>query len=448
MKVRDFFVNYNEALRYFNRLEMVGIKLGLENIKRLLLLSGNPEKGTPKGMAEPMRFIHIAGTNGKGSTARFIAEILKASGYKVGLYTSPHLERLEERFLVNGNCISQEQLAALTSYYHELIKKQKDFSPTYFEVTTAIALKYFLDERADICVMEVGLGGRLDATNIIKPEVCVITSIGQDHMQYLGHRLSDIAGEKFSIIKSGAGVVSSISQRELIKKLKDICQKNGNSLMLVGEDIEYNLQHADLQGQIFTLNKTALPFRIRLLGRHQLINASLAFGAVMMLTHRGFNITLEHIREGLEGTSWPGRFEVLAGRQSHPFRGSPCIVLDGAHNLDAIKQLKNTLRDFFPNKRIVLVLGIMVDKDWSHIIRAIVPVAREVITCQIESERACPSRDIAREAESFNSNVIDCGSVKDAVSMARERAGEEDVICITGSLYVVGEARRILKLKA
>ncbi|MBL7170671.1 MAG: bifunctional folylpolyglutamate synthase/dihydrofolate synthase [Candidatus Omnitrophica bacterium] len=430
-------MDYNETLKYLEHLEIIGIKLGLENIKKLLLLSGNP--------AKPMRFVHIAGTNGKGSTARFIAEILKRSGYKVGLYTSPHLERLEERFLVNGNCISRERLAGLATYYRELIKKEKDFSPTYFEVTTAIALKYFLDERADICIMEVGLGGRLDATNVINPEVCVITSISQDHMQYLGHRLSDIAGEKFSIIKPGVCVVTSIRERLLIKKLKDICQRSKNPLMVVGEDIEYKLHKADLHGQIFSLNKTQPPFKIKLLGTHQLINASLAYGAVKMLSQRGFNITLEHIREGLEETTWPGRFEVLAGRQSHPFRGSPSIVLDGAHNVAAIKRLKETLGSFFPAKKILLVLGIMADKDWSHIIRAIAPVAREVVTCQIQSKRACPSKDIAREAKRFNSNVTDGGSVEDAISMARDRAGKEDVICVTGSLYVVGEARKFLK---
>ena len=432
-------MQHQDTLKYLEGLEKIGIKLGLENIKRLLELSGNPERGTPKGMAGPMRFIHIAGTNGKGSTARFITEILKRSGYNVGLYTSPHLERLEERFLVNGNCISQQRLAGLTLYYQKLIRKEKDFFPTYFEVTTAIAIKYFASKKADICVMETGLGGRLDATNIIKPEVCVITNISRDHMQYLGNRLSDIAGEKFSIIKPGAGVVTSVNQKALVKKLRNICRKNGNSLMVVEEDIKYKLRHADLQGQEFTLNLVkSNTFKIKLLGSHQLINASLAFAAVKMLSRRGFDISLRHIREGLEGTTWPGRFEVI---QSKPY-----VVLDGAHNPDAVKKLKQTLEDFFSNRKIILVLGIMADKEWAHIIKLIAPVAREIVTCQIESKRACSSASIAREAKRFNSNIIDGGSVKNAISMAQERVGKEDVICVTGSLYVVGEARRFLKL--
>jgi dihydrofolate synthase/folylpolyglutamate synthase len=423
-------MNYNETLKYFEHLEMFGIKLGLQNIKKLLSLSGNPEKN--------LRFVHIAGTNGKGSTAVFIAEILKASGYRVGLYTSPHLNRFEERILLNGNYISRPSLTALTNYYRELIEKERDFSPTYFEIATAIALKYFSEKKVEIVIMEAGLGGRLDATNIIKPEVCVITGISRDHTRFLGNRISDIAEEKFSIIKPGAGVVAYLEQRPLRKRLKDICKRGRNSAMFVGEDINSNLRKTSLGGQVFTLSPARCRVKIKLLGRHQLINAGLAFGATRILSGRGFNINLSHIRKGLEQAVWPGRFEILKTR--------PYIVLDGAHNLEAIKKLKETLSYYFSDRKIILVLGIMSDKDWPRMSRAIASLAAGVVTCSIESSRAHPAESIARAVRKVNKDVIACGTLREAVSAALDRAGKKDVICITGSLHVVGEARRFLKL--
>ena len=419
-------MNYLETLKYFEALERVGIKLGLENIKKLLFLSGNPEN--------ELNFIHIAGTNGKGSTAAFMAEILKTSGYRVGLYTSPHLVRFEERISVNGKLISEERLAKLATYYRDLIEKEKDFSPTFFEVTTALAFKYFAEEKVKIGIMEVGMGGRLDATNVIKPEVAVITKLSQDHVQYLGQRLSDIAGEKFSIIKPGVAVVAGVDQKILKEKLKEICAGNKNPLTLLGENIEYRLIKSDLSGQEFEVKGER--FKIKLLGLHQLDNAALAIAGVEILRERGYNITLAHLRGGLEKTDWPGRFEVAGTK--------PYIILDGAHNLEAVKKLKEALGYYFPKKGIVLVLGIMADKNWPLMVRILTPLARLVITGQVAGERACPSEKLGHEALRFTKEVIMCPSIREALAKAMERAGKDEVICVTGSLYVVGEAKQVL----
>lgn len=424
-------MNYRETLIYLERLEQIGIKLGLENINRLLLLSGRPER--------KLRFVHIAGTNGKGSTAAFMAEILKYAGYRVGLYTSPHLNRFEERIVINGTSIGPRRLASLATYYKCLIEKERSFSPTYFEVSTAMAIKYFSEEDVDICIMETGLGGRLDATNIIKPEVCIITSISQDHMQFLGYRLSDIAREKFSIIKPGADVVAYLKEALLKRELKRICRRYKNLLILVDEDIEYNIVERSLVRQVFTLQIDGRDvfFKLRLLGDHQVINACLAFGGINILSSKGVNVNLQHIRKGLENTYWPGRFEIINRR--------PYIVLDGAHNTEAIKRLRDTLRVYFPDRELVLILGVMADKDWRSIIKELTPGARMVLACDIESKRACPAEVIARESRRFNMDVNAFGSVKEAIDMAMEKAGDNDIICITGSLYLVGEARKIFK---
>lgn len=435
-------MNYPETLNYFEALERIGIKLGLENIKKLLSLSGNPES--------ELDFIHIAGTNGKGSTAAFMAEILKASGYRVGLYTSPHLVRFEERISLNGIPISEERLAKLATYYRDLIEKEKDFSPTFFEVTTALAFKYFAEEKVKIGVMEAGMGGRLDATNVIKPEAAVITSLSQDHVQYLGQRLADIAGEKFSIIKPGVAVVAGVGQKILKEKLKEICARNKNPLTLLGKDIQYRLFKSDLTGQEFEIHPhTQLDYghsskwlgvgarlKIKLLGLHQLDNAVLAIAGVEILRERGYNITLPQLREGLRNTSWPGRFEKVSTR--------PYIILDGAHNLEAVKKLKEALRYYFPRRGIVLVLGIMADKNWPLMVRTLAPLARLVITGQVSGERACPSEKLGQEALRFTKEVIMSSSIREALATALDRASEEEVICVTGSLYVVGEAKQAL----
>ncbi|MDA3793554.1 MAG: bifunctional folylpolyglutamate synthase/dihydrofolate synthase, partial [Elusimicrobia bacterium] len=349
-------MTYKETLVYLHDSERFGIKPGLERIKKLLDIMGNPQSG--------LRVIRIAGTNGKGSTAAFISSILKESGYKTGLYISPHLTDFRERITINGSQIPQEDVALFLTEIKNHIAKMSDDSAfghlTYFEIVTALAFSYFARKNVDFAVLEVGLGGRLDATNVVEPLVAVITNSDYDHMDIIGADISSIAAEDAGIIKK-KGLVITAAQGEAVKVIEEVCRQNNAQLFQVVRDIKHEFLKSDWKNQSFDIypagNDGAKSIfsefenlKIPLLGRHQLINACCAIGAIQLLKFHNILISDENIRRGLAKTRWPGRLEIV--------RRSPLVILDGAHNHPAAKQLKEALLEYFlyrKEKRLILV---------------------------------------------------------------------------------------------
>ena len=428
-------MTYKQALAYLYDLERFGIKLGLKRMKRLLELLGNPDHG--------LKAIHIAGTNGKGSTTVFISSILKEAGFKVGTYTSPHLTDFRERIAIDGVLIPQEKVVQLLADVKPQIKKisaDSEFGhPTFFEVVTAMAFTYFFEEKVDFAVLEVGLGGRLDATNVVEPLVSVITNSDYDHMDRLGSEITSIASEHAGIIKKESLVITA-AQGEALTVIKKACQRQKARLYQVGKDIRYESLESDWEGQSFNVRGIFSEFdnlKISLLGRHQLINACCAIGAVKLLTFHNTQISEESIRRGLEKTCWPGRLEIV--------RQTPLIVLDGAHNHPAAKQLKETLLEYLKKKeRLILVIGILKDKEIEKIVKELVPLAFKVLVTAPKTSRAASPEDIYKAAVKYNRNVTIAAEVEAAVRQALTGAEKDDIICVTGSLCTVREAREFL----
>lgn len=421
-----FLMDYKEALDYLYGLQHHGIKLGLSNILSLMDILRGPHQA--------FKSIHIAGTNGKGSTAAMISFILQAAGLRVGLYTSPHLVSFTERIKVNGVPIPEERVIDLVMTLKSKLPTLNSLSPTFFEFTTALAFQYLKEEEIDIAVIEVGMGGRLDATNVIIPMVSAITNIGYDHQEFLGNTLSEIAREKAGIIKEGVPVITADQERDALKVIEDVSKENGAKLYIYGEDFRADPR---LQTQVFDyygLEYILRALELSLLGSHQIVNASLAIATCEVLNPR-IEIDEEAIRKGLKETIWEGRLEVALE--------NPTILLDGAHNENAARCLKRALKEIFLHEhdRLFLIIGIMKDKDIRGILKALAPLAHEVIVTRPDSERAAPASLLLSEAERFNPRVKVIERVSDALMAAKEKASSSDLICVTGSLYTVGEAR-------
>ncbi|HHW57059.1 MAG TPA: bifunctional folylpolyglutamate synthase/dihydrofolate synthase [Clostridia bacterium] len=421
-------MTYEEAINYIHGTYKFGIKLGLENIRRLLSYMGNPEKG--------LKIIHVAGTNGKGSTSAFISSILQQAGYKVALYTSPYLEEFEERMRINGGNISREKLIYYVKYIKPIISQMVEVGynhPTEFEVITAIAFKYFYDEKVDFVVLEVGLGGRFDATNAIDSSlVSVITTIDYDHTDRLGNTLGEIAYEKAGIIKQNGVVVSFYQQPEALKVIMEACEvRNAYLTVLEKNNVIIKEQNPDFQ--IFDYKKYK-DLKITLLGSHQTCNASLAVESVEKLKMYGYEVAESAIREGLYRAKWPGRLEVMMK--------NPYVVIDGAHNPQGMAVLKEALK-LFDYDRLILVVGMLKDKDIKKMLDVIVPEADVVITTTPISERACKAEELAKKIS--RNSVFPVGSIEEAVSHALKMAKKEDMVLFCGSLYMVGHVRTILK---
>ena len=434
-------MTYKQALAYLYDLEKLGIKLGLFNIKRLLALSGNPQQG--------LAAIHIAGTNGKGSTAAFISSILKEAGYKVGLYTSPHLTDFRERITINGRQIPGEKVAQLLAkirpHIARMAAETRISHPTFFEVTTVIAFSYFEEEKVDFAVIEVGLGGRLDATNVLNPLISVITNSDYDHMDILGSEITSIAREHAGIIKR-EGLVITAARGEALEVIREVCQGRKARLYEMDGEIKYKPLTSELEGQSFDLKVGSSNFKnlkIPLLGRYQLINAGCAAAAAELLKLRPalwpkggvrhILISHESIRKGLKKVRWPGRFEVV--------RRSPLVILDGAHNQPAAKQLKGALREL-KKGRLILVIGILKDKEIENIVRELAPLAFKVLVTAPKTSRAASLEIMYKAAIKYNRNVAIAKEVGTAVQSALSEAKKSDTICVTGSLYTIGEARQ------
>jgi len=402
------------ALEYLYGLERFGIKLGLEVITTLLNTLGNPH--------QQYKSIHIAGTNGKGSTAAFLAQILIEAGYKVGLYTSPHLIQFNERIKINGKDISELDLINLIAVIKEKAEKN-NLQLTFFEFTTALAFFYFAQQKIDVAVVETGMGGRLDVTNVIQPEVTIITNISLDHQQYLGETKEEIAAEKSGIIKDKAIVVTVEEDKEVLKIIEKKCMEKNAGLFLSDKAWP---QEASLERQIFTVK--GQEYTIHLLGEHQLQNAALAIKAASLLAERGLLISSYNIQEGFKKAYWPGRLEIICNE--------PLVLVDCAHNLAGMQELARFIRSL--SRRKVLLLGIAADKQISEMVSVIAPLVEEIIISKGNYKPADPLI-IALEARKYVTKVIIEPEPEKALLTALSRLPTGAVLLVTGSIYFVGE---------
>jgi dihydrofolate synthase/folylpolyglutamate synthase len=418
-------MSYEEAVQYLYSLQKYGIKFGLSKTSNLLKAFGNPHRGR--------KYVHIGGTNGKGSVAAMLESMLMRSGLKVGFYSSPHLVRFTERFRLDGQEISPGRVADLVSELREAADPKEP--PTFFEFTTAMALIHFAGEKPDISIMEVGMGGRLDATNVIRPEASVITNISLEHQTFLGRRLLQIAWEKAGIIKRGVDVVTAVTQPDLVRLFGKVCEERGARLRRLGKDIRIRIK--DSIFSYYGLDQDFKDLELALLGRHQYKNAALALAVVEILRRKGFSVTEEEIREGLKTTRWPGRMHIVSR--------NPLVMLDGAHNPGAMKNLAESLGRNIEYRRLILVLGVMADKEISKIVREIVPVADYVICTRPEYYRAAPPETLMNAAAPLWKGGEASPSLPDALKRATALAAPEDLILVTGSLFTVGEAMACLE---
>jgi dihydrofolate synthase/folylpolyglutamate synthase len=422
MKTHD--MTYPEALNELYNLQKFGIKFGLSKTSNLLRAFGDPHRGR--------RYLHVAGTNGKGSVAAMAASILMRTGLKVGLYTSPHLVRFTERFRINDREMSRETAAGLASELLDAMDAREP--PTFFEIVTAMALIHFARENVDLAVMEVGMGGRLDSTNVIDPLATVITNISLEHQDYLGRRLLDIAGEKAGIIKPGVELVTGVTQPPVIRRFEAICKEKSAPMIRMGKDVRYRATRNGLSyfGTIHTL----AGLRPGLPGRFQHRNAALAVAALEALERRGIPVTEAHIREGLERVSWPGRMQLMSRR--------PDIVVDGAHNPRAMRALAEAVPKAFHYRRLILVIGVMKDKDIPAILKEIVPMADTVLYTRPVYARAASPESLMEAGAPFGTPGRTVETLAQALDMARQIADAEDLILVAGSLFTAGEALTLL----
>lgn len=428
-------MNYKEALNFIYGTGMFGSRLGLDTIKKLLSLMGNPQKN--------LKYIHIAGTNGKGSVSAYVTNILQEAGYKVGLFTSPYLERFNERISINGIDIPDEELARITEMIKEKIDimiKEGFFHPTSFEVITAMAFQYFYEKNVDYVVLEVGLGGRLDCTNIIDNSlVSVITTISKDHMHILGDSIGKIAYEKAGIIKKDGLVISYPQDQEALQVLQDISkERNAEFILYPMENIE--IKKINDYGAIFDYKYKGEELKnidIKMIGEHQIYNAALALTVVFELRKRKLiKIDDEHILNGLNKTKWKGRLEVLMR--------APIFLIDGAHNVQGVESLKKALK-LFKYDKLILGIGILKDKDVDHMIEKLAPLADTIIITKVPfSERTMSTHELAEKISKYNKSYVIEEETKKSIEKAIEIANENDLILFSGSLYLIGDVRKII----
>jgi len=413
-----------EAIAYIHSFSWEQHAPGLHRMRELLAALGDPHKR--------LKFIHVAGTNGKGSTCACMASMLKAAGYRVGLNTSPYLLRFNERIQVNGQQITDEELAELVEQVRVPAEIMQEH-PTEFELITAIAMLYFVQKKCDIVVLEVGLGGALDASNVIGvPKVTVLTAMGMDHVALLGPTMADIAEAKAGIIKSCGTVVSYGGCEEADEVFHRVCTEQGAILVELDES-RLVVKESGLDGSTFDfLPHTDL--HLSLAGAYQRKNAAVAIMAMEILAAKGWNISEDAIRKGLADVSWPGRFEVL--------RREPAFLLDGAHNAHGMTATAASLRECVPQGGIVFLIGILADKDVSEMLNLLAPQAAAFVTIRPNSPRALSPEELAEKIKRFGLPVQACASVEEGVLAAAKAAGKDGTVCALGSLYMAGDVKR------
>lgn len=422
---------YQQSLDYLYSLEKFGMIFGLTQMERILRAIGDPHK--------EIQAVHIGGTNGKGSTAAMIDSILQEEGYKVGLYTSPHLIRFSERIKVNGKEIEEEEVATLAGWMRRKIEASGITSPfTFFDFTTAMAFHYFKEKLVDLVVLEVGLGGRLDSTNVVDPLISVITNIDKDHEQYLGKTILKIAREKAGIIKRGRPLITAATQPQVLRLFSKICREKGSPFYRVGKEFRY-IRAEDGDFHYEGLNRKLWGIRLNLRGFHQIINATTALGVMEVLEDLGYRVSTEAMVEGLRKVDWPGRLEMVSS--------SPRVILDGAHNPAGAFVLKESLKKEFQYRHLILLIGIMKDKDISSMIHLLAPLADHIILTQPSIERAAPPELLKKELGRNGKKAEIVGNFNEAIERGLSVMKEEDLFCITGSLYTVGEARAYFRPK-
>lgn len=428
-------MDYQESLKYIEETHKFGIRLGLDNMSKLLELLGNPQ--------DKLNIIHVAGTNGKGSTCSFITSVLKEAGYKVGLYTSPYLETFTERIRVNGENIPQDDVARIVTLIREKIEQMvsEGYSyPTEFEIVTTMAFYYYYEQNVDFVALEVGLGGRYDATNIIKTsDVSVITSISLDHVGILGDTVAKIAYEKGGIIKEN-GVAIVYNQSEEAKNvIKDICnEKNAKYIEVNFDDI--NIKKSDITSQVYSctiMGRKYEDLEINLIGDHQINNSILALSTVEFLKEsKQLKISEDDIRRGLLNTRWPGRIEKIMNR--------PTFIIDGAHNEDGARSLAKAIEKNFKGKKATLLIGMLEDKDIDGVLEILMPYFNKVITTTPDNDRAINCEVLKEKISKYVDNIISKENIEEAVEYTLKNAREEDIIISAGSLYMIGTVRTVL----
>lgn len=425
-----------KTLKYLEKLRDLGSNYGLERTERLLELLGNPHK--------KLKLIHIAGTNGKGSTSSILGKVLIEHGYKVGFFNSPHLEEIEEIIRINDNNIAEEELVNLLDEIKPYVNKVVEEGykhPTEFEVLTCVMFLYLYRQEVDFGVIEVGLGGRLDSTNVITPILSIITSISLDHTNILGNTVEEITSEKVGIIKGNIPVITCNQKDEvtdIIKskalltnsKLTIVDLNEFNLLEIVNDDIPYQRVSINFNNNKYTLD-------LALLGKHQIINLSLAIKVLEELQNLNYiNVEINKLYEGVKSVKWKGRLEVL--------KKDPYIVIDGAHNISGIEFLKSNIEEYFKYKNLYLILGILNDKNVEEMVKLISPLATEVYTVTPNSIRAASANELKEIVLKYNNNCIAFNDYNKAIQLSLSKANKDDLIIVSGSLYMIGEIRKIL----
>ena len=426
------FMNYKEARAYIEQISARGSELGLNTITNLLSFLGDPQ--------DDLKFIHVAGTNGKGSVLAYLSTVLQEAGYSVGRYISPTLFSYRERIQINGTFISREDFARHLTEVKAAMEKmgQEGMSlPTVFEVETAVSFLYFREKGCDLVLLEVGMGGRLDATNIIKtPVLTVLTSVSMDHMEYLGNTLAEIAWNKAGIIKPGVPVVSARQQPEAEAVILEEAEKKGSSCTFVSPEV---IQPASdgFERQSFFYGEFG-KIEICLAGPHQLGNAALALEGIKALRRHGYEISGEAVRAGMLNTRWKGRFT--------PIHREPLIIIDGAHNPDAARVLGEAIKNYFPDRKKYYIFGVFSDKEYDKIIDITAGLAEHIYTVETPGNpRALPAEKLAEAVRTVNPSVEAADCISDAVEKSMAMAGKDGVIIAFGSLSFLGEVEKAVK---